>query len=85
VRRPSQAGTETAPQPALGTNQESDLTMDIAARMIAERNRQHSVALTALRMMQCYHDNRYFSFNCISEAERLGWYALAERFVPQTR
>jgi CO dehydrogenase/acetyl-CoA synthase epsilon subunit len=54
---------------------------DIAARMIAETNRRHSVALTALRMLQSYHDNRYFSFSCVSKAEEKRWYALAERFV----
>jgi hypothetical protein len=39
------------------------------------------VALTALRMLQSYHDNRYFSFSCVSKAEEKRWYALAERFV----
>jgi hypothetical protein len=56
--------------------------MNIATRMLAEQQRRHSVALTALRMMQRYHDNRYFSFHCVSKTEEAGWYQLAERFVP---
>lgn len=34
--------------------------------MIAERQREVWVSITALRMMQEHHGNRYFSFKCAS-------------------
>lgn len=59
------------------------MTIPITAeRMIAERHRQHSVAITALRLMQAHHGNPYFSFHCVSDAEAAEWYRKAEAIVP---
>jgi len=55
---------------------------DIAQRMIAERQRQAEVSVTALRMMQAHHGNPYFSFKCVSPAEERDWYRKAEEAVP---
>jgi hypothetical protein len=54
---------------------------DIAARMIAERNRKFDVAMKALRMMQAHHGNPYFSFHCVSDAEAAVWHQKAEAII----
>ena len=51
-------------------------------RMIAERQREISVSLKALRMMQEAHGNPYFSFHCVSKDEEAEWYRKAEAIVP---
>lgn len=50
--------------------------------MIAERQREVAVSVTALRMMQEHYGNRYFSFKCISPEEEREWYRKAEQIVP---
>jgi hypothetical protein len=50
--------------------------------MIAEHQRKFAVSITALRMMQEHHGNKYFSFKCVSPAEERDWYAKAEAAVP---
>lgn len=50
--------------------------------MIAERQREVAVSITALQMMQAHHNNRYFSFKCVPKAEELEWYAKAEKIIP---
>lgn len=49
-----------------------------AIRMIAQRQREISVSLAALRMMQAHHGNRYFTFDCVSRAEAAEWRSRAE-------
>ena len=58
---------------------------DIAKRMIDERQRKFNVSMTALRLMQEHHGNRYFSFKCVSYAEEAEWYAKAEKLIPPVR
>ena len=50
--------------------------------MIAERQREVWVSITALRMMQEHHGNPYFSFKCVSPAEETEWYRKAEAITP---
>jgi len=38
--------------------------------------------MKALHLMQEHHNNRYFSFHCISHEEQLRWYAEAEKLIP---
>lgn len=52
---------------------------------IAQRQREVAVSITALRMMQQYHDNPYFSFKCVSRDEEADWYRKAEAVVPQVK
>jgi hypothetical protein len=54
---------------------------DIATRMIAERDRSHTVAIKALRMMQEHYGNPYFSFNCVTSAEEAEWRRNADALV----
>ena len=54
---------------------------DAVARMIAQHNRQYAVAIKALQLMQEHHNNRYFSFHCVSHEEQLRWYDEAEKIV----
>lgn len=56
--------------------------MGIGERMIAERQREVLVSITALRMMQEHYGNPYFSFKCVREAEEQEWRAKAEARVP---
>jgi hypothetical protein len=39
------------------------------------------VAIKALQLMQEHHNNRYFSFHCVSHEEQLRWYDEAEKIV----
>jgi hypothetical protein len=50
--------------------------------MIAERQREVWVSITALRMMQKHHHNDYFSFKCVSHDEEAEWYRKADAIVP---
>jgi hypothetical protein len=50
--------------------------------MIAERQREVAVSVTALRMMQKHHANDYFSFKCVSREEEAEWYRKAEAVTP---
>lgn len=53
--------------------------------MIAERQREVAVSITALRLMQEYHRNPYFSFKCVSPNEEEKWYRDAEMVTPAVR
>jgi hypothetical protein len=55
---------------------------EITRRMIAERQREIAVSLKALRLMQAHYGNPYWSFHCVSDAERAEWYRKAEAIVP---
>jgi hypothetical protein len=55
--------------------------MDIAERMIAERQREVAVSIKALRLMQEHYGNPYFSFRGTSSAEEAEWYAKAEKLI----
>ena len=57
-------------------------SLSIGNHMIAERQREIAVSITALRMMQKDHGNRYFSFKCVSPEEETEWYRKAEEIVP---
>lgn len=50
--------------------------------MIAERQREVAVSITALRMMQKHHGNPYFSFKCVSPAEEAEWLSQADELTP---
>ena len=50
--------------------------------MIAERQREVRVSITALQMMQKHHGNKYFSFDCVHKDEENEWYRKAEQIVP---
>lgn len=56
--------------------------MDVAQKMIDERQRRLAVSLKALELMQAYYKNRYFSFKMVSADEEARWYAQAEAIVP---
>ena len=47
-------------------------------RNLAILDAAYSLAERALRMMQESHDNRYFTWRCVSDAERAAWYAKAK-------
>ena len=49
-----------------------------AQREANRRDAAYSLAERALRMMQESHDNRYFTWRCVSEKERAAWYAKAK-------
>jgi len=53
--------------------------------MMAERQREITVSITALRMMQKHYNNPYFSFKCVSCDEECEWYVKAEAVVPQVQ
>ncbi|WP_156795572.1 hypothetical protein [Bradyrhizobium icense] len=53
--------------------------------MIAERQRDLAVSITALRMMQEHHGNPYFSFKCVSPTEEAKWYQKAEAVIPPVK
>jgi hypothetical protein len=50
--------------------------------MIAETQRGVRVSLTALRMMQEHHGNKYLSFLCVRPDEEREWCRKAEQIVP---
>lgn len=50
--------------------------------MIAERQREVAVSITALQLMQEYHRNQYFSFKCVRPSEEEKWYRDAEMVTP---
>jgi hypothetical protein len=56
--------------------------MGIGDRMIAERQREIAVSVTALRMLQAHYGNPYFSFKSVTPAEEQEWMAKAEAIVP---
>ena len=56
--------------------------MDIAERMIAERQREIAVSIKALRLMQEHYGNPYFSFRGTTGAEEREWRDKAEALVP---
>jgi hypothetical protein len=56
--------------------------MGIGDRMIAERQREIAVSVTALRMLQAHYGNPYFSFKSVTSAEEQEWMAKAEAIVP---
>lgn len=53
--------------------------------MIAERQREVAVSITALRLMQEYHRNPYFSFKCVRQTEEEKWHLDAEMITPPVR
>lgn len=53
--------------------------------MIAERQREVWVSVTALQMMQAYHCNQYFSFRCVPPAEAAEWLRKADALAPPVR
>jgi hypothetical protein len=53
--------------------------------MIAERQREVCVSITALQMMQKHHNNEYFSFDCVRQCEENEWYVKAEQIVPHIK
>ena len=57
------------------------IAIDIGRRMIAERQREITVSMKALHLMQEHHGNRYFSFACVSRDEEREWYAKAEKMI----
>ena len=56
--------------------------MDIAERMIAERQREIAVSIKALRLMQEHYGNPYFSFRGTTYAEEQEWRAKADAITP---
>lgn len=50
--------------------------------MIARRQREVWVSITALRMMQEHHGNKYLSFQCCTSEEEQKWHGLAEALTP---
>ena len=56
--------------------------MDAFDRERARRQREITVGITALRMMQQHYGNPYFSFRGTSAEEEREWYAKAEAVVP---
>lgn len=50
--------------------------------MTAEHQRKFAVGITALRMMQAHHNNKYFGFKCVRPDEEAEWYRKAEAAVP---
>lgn len=54
-------------------------------RMIADRQREVAVSITALQMMQKHHGNKYFSFKCVREDEEREWYRKAEDIIPAVK
>ena len=51
--------------------------------MIAERQREVYVAITALQMMQEHHGNKYLSFKCVRQDEEDEWLRKADAEVPK--
>jgi hypothetical protein len=54
----------------------------IGLRMMAERHREVTVALTALTMMQEHYGNKCLSFRGMHPDEEAEWYAKAEKLIP---
>ena len=56
-----------------------------AQREANRRDAAYSLAERALRLMQESHDNRYFTWRCVSETEREKWYAKARLEIKHGR
>ena len=51
-------------------------------RMTADVQRCLAVSIAALQLMQSHYQNKYLSFNCVSELEEAEWRVKAESLVP---